>query len=904
MPRKSARICKQQTSPFHMNTRRRGSKTPTADESPDVSDAPTGTVTPTVSTPDEVSPSTVSSSSLSELSTIPTESEIIHQPTTSKPSKKRKANELSPSPEANSPEQIASDLDATGVTSDESVVSAPPSTASASPVPAPERVLDDKYNPKLTSAEWKEQRYWPDFNKKQKIYYGADAKTRYKPGSQRPSQRDSPATGSPRRPARGGRAGRGRGGFGNGNGKGRPRGRGRVGKDDSPEPPRKRTLTEVEDEEVRILKARQLELKKVFNTIGAQQVEILDTLATRDINKLCRKPKAHKTVPEYDEVVSELEDTQAEVQDLVQQRYDFYIQQENERYAREVEVVETQFKQRCQQVQEEHLQGINGDITLLKKGHARDQDTDRTEAGSERDLMPFHHGLPESNTGARGYTSAAVQDDKSFRGYIESTDDHVRTDEETQQLLELIQATKKKRQEQFDKEKTMNMEALATEADHRVQMDEIGGYLIPRPLHPKDNAAYGLSALADVADFVAQQHPDKQYSYMPLSPGHQFPRNALNFEPLPGQRPLAPAPAAVPPPPTSFAPYPPTSSFAPPPIQSVVPPPPVQAVVPPPPPPQQTSQPSTPHSRQPSKQLQPPFQSSPGYEARPAPPGSFGPPPPHHIQYGSLPPMQTGHHPRPSLNLQTNMNGSHSRQSSLSTPATPQMVSTGPGQVIAPAPPKAMPSSMPPSPFRRPSDPPPYRQPQPSFPPMRPAPPTPTMHAFAPPSSPHGSLPPSPYWQPSPHQPLIHQQFIFQPPQQPAQHHPAPPPASLGSAWVPRYSVPASPNSNNPNISSITTIGAGMGHTGKIPVTFVNQTVQSRRNAAGVRRRGGGNARGKEGGGSGAGSRSGSEMGSEKGSRPGSAMGGKEGGSGNGGRRKKESLSSGAGLVRTLLPKA
>ena len=122
---------------------------------------------------------------------------------------------------------------------------------------------------------------------------------------------------------------------------------------------------------------------------------------------------------------------------------------------------------------------------------------------------------------------------------------------------------------------------------------------------------------------------------------------------------------------------------------------------------------------------------------------------------------------------------------------------------------------------------------------------------------------------------------------------------------MPRYSVPASPNSNNPNISSITTHGLGGGHQGKIPVTFVNQTVASRKAAAAAKtgHRGGrvldgeGNGKERKGSASESASRSASvdgEVGSELGSRPSSVGAGEE-------RREKGSV--GGGGIRMLLPK-
>jgi hypothetical protein len=53
--------------------------------------------------------------------------------------------------------------------------------------------------------------------------------------------------------------------------------------------------------------------------------------------------------------------------------------------------------------------------------------------------------------------------------------------------------------------------------------------------------AYGLSELADAAEFKARQDPNKMYQYVPLAPGDSVPEEALDFSSLPGSRhPLAP----------------------------------------------------------------------------------------------------------------------------------------------------------------------------------------------------------------------------------------------------------------------------------------------------------------------------------------------------------------------------
>ena len=120
-------------------------------------------------------------------------------------------------------------------------------------------------------------------------------------------------------------------------------------------------------------------------------------------------------------------------------------------------------------------------------------------------------------------------------------------------------------------------------------------------------------------------------------------------------------------------------------------------------------------------------------------------------------------------------------------PPLPRIISSGPGQPIAPAPPKPATRSSGPSIFRQST----------------------RMGSVGSPSLPNGP-----------------QQFIFQPPQQPFQHQTAPAPTP-----TPQY---------GPSGASA---GAPIGQQTKIPMTFVNQTIASR-NAAAATGNGNANAKG------------------------------------------------------------
>lgn len=95
-----------------------------------------------------------------------------------------------------------------------------------------------------------------------------------------------------------------------------------------------------------MLKARQHELKRFFSIVGAQQVDILEQLASRDLSKLARKPKAHQKVPEYDTIVESLDTTMQDIQDMIRTRHRVQLEHEMQRMEQEKEVIEQQFKVR------------------------------------------------------------------------------------------------------------------------------------------------------------------------------------------------------------------------------------------------------------------------------------------------------------------------------------------------------------------------------------------------------------------------------------------------------------------------------------------------------------------------------------------------------------------------------
>ena len=157
------------------------------------------------------------------------------------------------------------------------------------------------------------------------------------------SRASTPASFVSNTPSKRGR-GNGRRGRGRGRG-GRGRGGGRAGRnEDSPEPPKKKILTEEEKEILADLKARQTELKKFFKDVGAQQNQILDLLATRDLTKIAKKSKAHEKVPEYQVLLDDLGEKKKEAEDYAKRKYEYDLQQASLLLEAEKEVIERRFR--------------------------------------------------------------------------------------------------------------------------------------------------------------------------------------------------------------------------------------------------------------------------------------------------------------------------------------------------------------------------------------------------------------------------------------------------------------------------------------------------------------------------------------------------------------------------------
>ncbi|KIW19951.1 hypothetical protein PV08_00526 [Exophiala spinifera] len=353
---------------------------------------------------------------------------------------------------------------------------------------------------------------------------------------------------SPKRAANA--SGRGRKGIhrhGPGNRRGKHKGRrGRGG--DSPEPPnRKRPLTQDERVEISMLKARQHELKKFFSAVGAQQVDILDQLASRDLSKLARKPKAHQKVPEYETVIDGLNSTMEDIQDLMRTRKRVQLEQEMQRLDLEKEVIEQQFKARVKKAHEEHLKGAEGDIILFERAYREDHDETHTETGSEFGDYLRYHELPEPDTHPRGYVSERVMDEKPFKLQLATYDERARQqvlDEDIiAPLLREMEERDRENREQEELFKSQKLSALTHEALKELDRLTERELLTQVRVDSDTSGSFKLSTLADVAIWRRPTQISHRPPPFSVAPNDAFPRP---YSPRPD--PLPPVARPVPPP--------------------------------------------------------------------------------------------------------------------------------------------------------------------------------------------------------------------------------------------------------------------------------------------------------------------------------------------------------------------
>lgn len=186
------------------------------------------------------------------------------------------------------------------------------------------------------------------------------------------------------------------------------------------------------------------------------------------------------------------------------------------------------------------------------------------------DGFPRYHELPEPDARVRGYNATRITDEKPFHLDLGTHQEQAVKDVINNDFVEPLarEAAERITRRFRENHVTLNMEALQKEvakeikrlddnaeaarktrqlreeqeANAQIEANKRGGYLVPKPLLLGEHDAYALSALADVAGFVQQQHGKKAYIFIPFAQGDLEPNDAHN-------QPAAP-PRLAPPQPT------------------------------------------------------------------------------------------------------------------------------------------------------------------------------------------------------------------------------------------------------------------------------------------------------------------------------------------------------------------
>lgn len=292
------------------------------------------------------------------------------------------------------------------------------------------------------------------------------------------------------------------------------------------------------------IRARQAELKRFYATVVVQQKEALEMMTSRDLTRLLKKQNAHTKVQEYQEVVTQLQRKEQGTKDIISEEYKLQVALADEWKKAQEEIIEGQMHRRVLASKEEHAKGAQGDLIIFHKAHRAAGDETKTDNGSDlEDYFPRYHEMPEPDTGPRGYDSSRVIDEKSFKEHLASYDDQAQREVIEDDIVGPVQQSvaDNNAREEAEQERKARFESLVSVA--KSELEEKGGYLIPRPLRPSENPQFALSRLADCAEYISRAHPTQAYVFMPIAQRDMasFPRHHLERVPPPNQ------PEAVPP---------------------------------------------------------------------------------------------------------------------------------------------------------------------------------------------------------------------------------------------------------------------------------------------------------------------------------------------------------------------
>lgn len=305
-------------------------------------------------------------------------------------------------------------------------------------------------------------------------------------------------------------------------GKGKGRNSGNGGRDrDSPEPNEKAARTQNDQVLLKSVRQRQLELKKWYAIVGAQQMEALEIMSSRDLSKLHKKSTAHIKVPEYDELMRSLQAKEVQTRFLVNKEYRMREELAIRSLEAQKEVIEKSFLNRAREAKMEHLKGAEGDLMILQGAHKSQVDETRTDNGSEGATnLPLYHELPEPNARIRGYSSVRIDDEKPFKEHLASYDEQAQREVIDDDIVAPVmhsvaqQNAQRSAEEERKAREKLNQLAVISETE----LKRINSYRVARPPPPQTNPQFNLSRLADCADLVSQRGREKKYHSLPDAP--------------------------------------------------------------------------------------------------------------------------------------------------------------------------------------------------------------------------------------------------------------------------------------------------------------------------------------------------------------------------------------------------
>ncbi|KKY14424.1 putative vegetative cell wall protein gp1 [Phaeomoniella chlamydospora] len=391
----------------------------------------------------------------------------------------------------------------------------------------------------------------------------------------------SVASSTPKRSGRGGRGGsRGGGRGGRGGRGGHDRSGNKKDKDADKDPgwPKDFTREYPDTEETLALKKRRQELKAFFRHLAPVHSTALETLAARDLTKICRKQDAHTTAPGYDDTLNTLQQKFKERQAILKAEYEVKVRAEMRRYQDAQNLSEQGFRDHVRNAHAEHLSFAKRDLQRLEETMTAVDDDDHTVAGSEdlnhqhRHTDPLQAQPAGENRTTRGYNSHAVRQiiPTALGSYDpEEFEEHARRRVMFTDIIEPILAEQERKQAEAEQEKAaqlekivrQNLDTLVQAAESNVREERPAPPSLPatpaQPTHqtPTPSAmqqavyAVDLSRLADAAESLRQAEPSppkrqaRKRRATSKRPGSPNPTRVNGFHTLPPPPPPPPPPA-------------------------------------------------------------------------------------------------------------------------------------------------------------------------------------------------------------------------------------------------------------------------------------------------------------------------------------------------------------------------